>query len=62
MLLDFALRSRRETAEVALGILDLLVDALLVPPQVVDLAEGLAALIADMLLHVGMNCPLVCLS
>ena len=61
MLLDLALRSRRVTAEVALGILDLLVDALLVPPQVVDLAEGLAALIADMLLHVSMNCPLVCL-
>ena len=61
VLLDLTLRSGRIAAKVALGILDLLVNALLVPPQVVDLAESLSALLADMMLHVGMNRPRVCL-
>ena len=43
------------------GFLDLLVKALLVPPQVVDLAESLPAILADVFLHVGMNRLFVCL-
>ena len=43
------------------GLLDFLVKALLVPPQVVDLAESLPTILADVFLHVGMNRLRVCL-
>ena len=42
-------------------LLDFLVQALLVPPQVSDLAESLPAILADVFLHVGMNRIRVCL-
>ena len=61
VLLDLTLRSGGVAAKVAFCILDLLVNALLVPPQVVDLEESLSTLLADMILHVGMNRPRVCL-
>ena len=42
-------------------LLDFLVQALLVPPQVSDLAESLPAILADVFLHVGMNRIRMCL-
>ena len=43
------------------GFLDLLVKALLVPPQVANLTESLPAILAGVFLHVGMNRIRVCL-
>ena len=42
-------------------LLDFLVKALLVPPQVSDLAESLPAILADVFLHVRMNRIRMCL-